>query len=101
MVAVDRDTFLASVPGRAFGSVSAGQVALIDECLAAAGRRTNATFFQSPDLAIDAVCLKAAILLMRHPRAEKLRLTNPEQVFTWEVELEQLQRSATQGLRVF
>lgn len=66
-----------------------------------AAARTNATVFQSADLAEQAVMLRAAILLLRSPYGLKMRLATPDQMFVWEHELRALQRSGTVGMRVF
>lgn len=92
-----RADFLASAYGSQFVSAPA---ALIDSSLAAAARRTS-TYLQSADLIVDHVFLKAAIILLRHPKSHPMRLANPDQLLTWERELKQLQRSGTIGLRTF
>lgn len=76
--------------------------AFVEAWLAAGARRTNQKVFQSGDLVQDAVMLKAAILLLRAPAAQKMRINvQPEQGLAWEYELAQLQGSATLGFRVF
>lgn len=92
-----RASFLASVYGSQFNSA---EPALIDSALATAARRTS-TYLQSADLITDHVFLKAAIILLRHPKSYPMRLANPDQLLTWERELKLLQRSGTVGLRTF
>ncbi len=75
--------------------------ALVTAKLTDAAARTNAAVFQSDALATQAVMLRAAILLLRSPYGMQMRQSNPDQVFVWEYELRNLQRSATCGLRVF
>ena len=74
---------------------------LVTAKLADAAARTNADVFQSTALATQAVMLRAAVLLLRSPYGLKMRQNNPDQVYVWEYELKALQRSATQGVRVF
>jgi hypothetical protein len=74
---------------------------LVSVKLAQAARRTNADVYSSLELAADAVMLRAAVLLLKSPGGRKMRLANPDQLFTWQTELRQLQGSATMGLRVF
>lgn len=95
-VAPSRATFLANFP-----EYNGAPGELIDLKLAAAARRTNADIFQSDDLVADAVMLRAAVMLIASPYGHALRSAKPDQVFAWEFELRQLQRSATMGLRVF
>jgi hypothetical protein len=75
--------------------------ALVTAKLTDAAARTNADIFQSTALATQAVMLRAAVLLLRSPYGLKMRQNNPDQAYTWEYELKALQRSATQGIRVF
>ncbi len=91
-------SFLASYPE--FNSIGASQATLITVKLTEAARRTNANVFQSTDLAADAVCMRAAILLLASPFGMMMRSEDPEAVFALEWKLRGLQRSATIGLRV-
>ncbi len=75
--------------------------ALVDSCLAQAARRTSAWLFKDSAETNDAVFLKAAVLLTKHPGARKLELVSDEQAFVWGQELYELQRSAGMGVRVF
>jgi hypothetical protein len=75
--------------------------ALVTARLAEAARRTNEEVFQTDELVTDAVMLRAAVLLLASPHGFKIRAAAPDQAFAWEYTLRQLQRSATQGLRVF
>jgi hypothetical protein len=88
-------TFLESYP-----EFSKATMALLQRKLAEAARRTNAAVFTS-DEAVDAVCLKAAVLLTLSPEARKLKLVSDDQAFIWGNQLYELQRSATMGMRVF
>jgi hypothetical protein len=92
-----RAEFLASTPGSSF---VATPVALIDSALREAAQRTS-NLYQSTDLAQQAVILRAAILLLRHPKSLPMRQANPDQIFVWEDELKGLQTSGMLGLRVF
>lgn len=74
---------------------------LTNSCLAQAARRTSATLFKDEAETNDAVMLKAAVLMTKHPGARKLELVSDEQAFVWGQELYELQRSAGMGLRVF
>lgn len=76
-------------------------LALVDSCLAQAARRTSATLFKDEAETNDAVFLKTAVLLTKHPGARKLELVSDEQAYIWGQELYELIRSAGTGLRVF
>lgn len=97
---------MTSVPTNAdfiaqFPEFTSAPAALVTSALAKAARRTNADVYQTAELAADACMLKAATLLLRSPFGLKLRQANPNQKFTWEFELRDMQRSATIGLRCF
>lgn len=75
--------------------------AQVNQALTDAARRVNSDVYQTADLAELAACYRAAITLCRSPIGRKMRTENPDQVFTWEYELSQLQTSAAFGLRCF
>lgn len=79
---------------------NATPVALIDAALTDAAAVTS-TLYQSTSLAERAVILRAAILLLMHPKSQNMRLASPDQMFVWERELKALQTSGMTGLRVF
>jgi hypothetical protein len=87
---VSNATFLEAHP-----EFSGATEALVTNAIARAARRTNATVYQSAELAADAV------ILVLSPYGRKMRSESPEQVLAWEYQLRQLQRQATTGLRVF
>jgi hypothetical protein len=89
--------FVASIYGSSFGGMPAPLVA---SALTSAAKRTG-NLYPSDDLAQEAVFMRAAILLLKHPQARALRLANPDQIFVWESELLQHQNSSVMGLRVF
>jgi hypothetical protein len=93
-----RAAFLASVPGSMF---NAAPVEVIDQALADAAAMTNASLFQSTALADRHIFLQAAIALLMHPGSLKMRQANPDQVYVWERQLRDAQRSATLGVRTF
>jgi hypothetical protein len=93
---VSNATFLEAHP-----EFSGATEALVTNAIARAARRTNATVYQSAELAADAVILRAAVILVLSPYGRKMRSESPEQVLAWEYQLRQLQRQATTGLRVF
>ncbi len=76
-------------------------LSLVNASLAQAARRTNEFVYTDSTTEIDAVCLKAAVLLSAHPEARKMQWVDKEQVQVWKRELFELQRSATMGLRTF
>lgn len=74
----------------------------VDNCLADAVENVNAEVFQSQVRYSRAVCLHTAIMLYRSPKGRAMRAAdNDGQVYQWEYELDQLNASATIGLRVF
>jgi hypothetical protein len=85
----------------AYPHFSKAPAALVTSCLAQAARRTSAWLFKDEAETTDAVMLKAAVLLTKHPGARKLELVDDSQAFVWGQELLELQRSAGTGLRVF
>lgn len=93
-----RADFLASPYGSPFNGAPA---ALIDASLASAARRTSSSVLQTDALVEDAVFLRAALLLLKHPQGQAMRTANPDQCLIWEKELRQIQRSGTLGIRVF
>jgi hypothetical protein len=89
-------TFVAQFP-----EFTTAPASLLTAHLTAAARRTNAEVFSSPELAEQAVLLRAVINLVKSPFARQMKLVSDDQVFLWHQELRELQRSATMGLRVF
>ncbi len=85
----------------AFSEFNKAPLVLVEAKLVQAARRTNAEVYADDATAIDACYLRAAILLTKSPHARKLRLVDDEQAFVWASELFELQRGATQGMRVF
>ena len=90
-----RATFLESYP-----EFSKAPAALVDRKLREASSRTASEFYTT-DQEIDAVCLKAAVLLAKSPDARKMKLVSDEQAFVWAGELRDLQRSAGMGDRCY
>lgn len=74
---------------------------LVGQKLAEAARRTSSEVYQTDELTSDAVMVRAAVLLYISPYGSNMRATNPTQAAAWEYQLRSMQRSATQGLRVF
>jgi hypothetical protein len=85
--------FLESYP-----EFSKAPAALLTRKLAEAARRTSSTIY-TPEQQMDAVCLKAAVLMTKSPEARKMKLVTDDQAFVWGQELYELQRGATMGLR--
>jgi hypothetical protein len=83
-----------------FPEFAKAPAALVTTWVAAAARRTSSNIYTA-DQEVDAVCLKAAVLLTKSPQARALKLVGDEQGFVWAQELYELQRSATMGIRVF
>lgn len=76
-------------------------VTLVDKVLYRAGIQTRQATYGQAEAAVRACMLKAAILLLRSPYAQRMRLDSMEQVSAYEVELYEMQRSGTMGLRCF
>jgi hypothetical protein len=74
---------------------------MVDQVLVRAGQQTRSATYGTPETATRACMLKAAILLLRSPYAQSMRLDSMEQVSAYEVELWEMQRSNAMGLRVF
>lgn len=89
--------FVASIYGSSFGGMPP---ALVASALTSAAARTG-NLYPTAELAQEAVFMRAAILLLKHPKARELRLANPDQIFVWESELLQHQNASVMGLRVF
>lgn len=83
-----------------FNALGVAAGALIDAKLAEAARSTDASVFQSAELAQDAVFLRTAVLLLASPKGLEMRKRMPDQAAAWEWRLRSMQRTATMGKRV-
>lgn len=92
-----RASFLASIYGSMFISVDPPTV--IDAALTSAALRTSSTIFSSNSVTEEAVFLRAAIMLLRHPKGFPMRQANPDQIYVWQEDLRDIQRTAAIGLR--
>lgn len=86
--------FLVSYPEFAKASL-----ALVNAKLAEAARRTSEKIYK-PEEAVDAVYLKAAVLLATSPEARKLQLVDESAAIIYAAQLYELQRSASMGRRL-
>ncbi len=75
--------------------------ALLTRKLLEASRRTNDSVYADDATAVDACCLKAAVLMTLSPQARAMKLVDDTQAMIWAQQLYELQRSATMGTRVF
>lgn len=74
-------------------------LSLVTAKLNEAARRTSSTIYK-PEEAVDAVYLKAAVLLATSPEARKLQLVDEEAALVYAAQLYELQRSASMGRRL-
>lgn len=87
--------FLESYP-----EFSKAPMALLTRKLAEAAARTSGSIYTT-DQQLQAVCLKAAVLLTKSPESRKMKLVSDDMAFVWASELYSLQRGATMGIRTF
>lgn len=82
-----------------FPEYAKAPLSLVTAKLTEAARRTSEKIYKA-DEAVDAVNLKAAVLLATSPEARKLQLVDESAAIIYAAQLYELQRSASMGRRL-